>query len=44
MNELKAELHNLVDSIDNHEILENLAILLKEYVNYYLPVPENEAD
>lgn len=44
MNEMKTELHILVDSIDSPKILENLTKLLTEYVNYYLQAQKSEAD
>lgn len=43
MDEMKTKLHNMVDSIDNPEILENLAKLLIEYTNYYLQAQKSEA-
>lgn len=35
MEELKNELHQMVDSIDNPKILENLISLVGQYVTYY---------
>lgn len=45
MEELKQQLHQMVDSIDNPKILENLSIIISDYVNYYSDQKQkNEAD
>lgn len=35
MEENKNKLHSLVDSIDNPKILENLIIIITDYVGFY---------
>jgi len=42
--ELKQKLHQMVDSIDNPKILENLINLTDQYVTYYSGQRKNEED